>query len=235
MDDAIGKKLREARDRCGLTLSDVGKKLGVSYQQIQKYEQGGSKVAASALYNILRLYGIDLEIFFEDVISHIHGDSCHVRKWLSGNNTVSTLLVVEDNPADEAITRMALEVLPNTNVVSVHNTRQMLDVLRYKKLCASLPTPNVVFLDLYIPHKGERPERYEGIRALKDIKRDPSTRMIPVIVLTNSREDDLMQQAYDSGAAGYVCKSMQFDSFSEHLVRCVKYWTETVALPSKRN
>jgi response regulator of citrate/malate metabolism len=101
-----------------------------------------------------------------------------------------------------------------------------MDVLRYKTLCGDFPKPDLIFLDIYLP-KGD------GLSIMKEIKRDKEMQDIPIVVITNSVNSELMQSAYRSGASGYICKSFEFASFKENIIDCVKYWTRAVALPSK--
>jgi CheY-like chemotaxis protein len=138
---------------------------------------------------------------------------------------VINLLLVEDNPGDETITRKALNSFGNLNILCVHDGDQILEVLRYKTLCPDFPRPDLIFLDIYIP-------RRDGITVLKEIKRDREIQDIPVIILTNNTRTDLMAEAYKSGAAGYICKSFDFTTFRDNLTDCIKYWSSAVVLPS---
>jgi CheY-like chemotaxis protein len=225
MDVFIGKRLRESRNRRGLTLIDVGDKLGVSYQQVQKYEQAASKISASMLHRVLSLYEVDIGSFFDDVIADGDGKFCSRSRWPCGRDGFLNLLIVEDNPGDEAITRSALSEF-DLNILCVHDTTQMLQVLRYRTLCTDFPRPDLIFLDIYLP-------KCDGIRVMKDVKRDASICTIPIVVITSSTKEEHMKQAYCSGAAGYICKSPKFDLFKDNVASCIKYWAEAVVLPSR--
>jgi CheY-like chemotaxis protein/DNA-binding XRE family transcriptional regulator len=225
-DKLIGKQLREKRLRRGMTLSDAAKKLGVSYQQVQKYEQASSKISASSLYKLSILYGVSIEKFFEGLVDFDRSSYLKFGYIPSGlKNRDINLLMVEDNPGDEAVIRRSLSDFKNLNILCVHDGFQALDVLRYKTLCADFPRPDLIFLDIYLP-------RRDGLSVLKEVKRDSDTQDIPVVIITNNISPELMQSAYRNGASGYICKSFDFLSFKDNIVSCVKYWTGAVVLPT---
>ena len=227
IDKSIGRQLREKRLKRGMTLADVSIKLGVSYQQIQKYEQATTKISAATLYKLAELYEVNIEKFFEKINSETsvyEGQKKLVTG--SGGDVGINLLMVEDNPGDEAITRRALKDFDNLNILCVHDGSQALEVLRYKTLCSDFPKPDIIFLDIFIPKR-------DGLSVLKELKRDMETQDIPIVIITNNISQDLMTKAYRLGAAGYICKSFDFVSFKENIVDCIKYWTKSVVRPSQ--
>jgi CheY-like chemotaxis protein/plasmid maintenance system antidote protein VapI len=227
IEKVIGKNLREKRLKRGFTLTEVASELGFSYQQIQKYEQAVSKISAGVLYRLSVLYGVGIEKFFDGLNGlNISASGATVSIFEnSGENRIINLLLVEDNPGDETITRKALNSFGNLNILCVHDGGQTMEVLRYKTLCPDFPRPDLIFLDIYIP-------RRDGIAVLKEIKRDREIQDIPVIILTNNTRPDLMAEAYKNGASGYICKSFDFITFRENLTDCIKYWSSAVVLPS---
>ena len=220
IDQYIGRQLREIRKKRGMTLSEVSSKVGISYQQIQKYEQANTKVSASTLYKFAKLYAVDIEKFFEG-IKEYNKNSVQDTKSLKIN-----ILIVEDNPGDEVIIRHTLTDFNNLNILCVHDGMQALDVLKYKTLCNDFPLANIIFLDIFIPKR-------DGLSILKEIKRDKEIQDIPVIILTNNISQELMNKAYKLGASGYICKSFDFEVFKESITDCIKYWTKTVNLPNR--
>lgn len=227
IDKIIGKQLREKRIKRGLTLSAVANEIGVSYQQIQKYESAVSKISASALYQLTLLYGIGIEKFFEG-LPGANLPSKNISNGLlrQSERKVLNLLIVEDNPGDEAITRRALSDFKDINILCVHDGAQTMEVLRYKTLCSDFPRPDLIFLDMYLP-------RRDGLTILKEIKRDRDIQDIPIVILTNNISADLMSLAYKNGASGYICKSFDFMAFKESITDCIKYWSQAVVLPSE--
>ncbi|MDR1609745.1 MAG: response regulator [Holosporales bacterium] len=227
VDVFVGRQLRENRDKRGLTLEAAGKSLGVSPQQVHKYEHAHSRVPFTAVFNLLDLYGAALGSFIDNVQK-----ACASKEPCSCRRHV-TLLIVEDNPDDVKLVCEALHSFDESiNIVTTSSTRQMLSILRGEAPHISDVRPDIVLLDLCIPQKRTRPRQGEGINALRAVKQDRYISTIPVIILTNSKRGDLVRRAYDNGAWGYIYKSMEFDSFKISLIGCVKYWTEIVVRPS---
>ena len=227
IDRFIGFQLRKHRQKRNMTLHDVSDALGISYQQVQKYEQAISRVSASTLYKLTKLYEIDIGNFFEEVDSEASLYRKRQNK-LAGafrKNAGISVLIVEPDPEDEQIVRNILNEIPNLNILCVHDGIQALNVLKYKTLCSDFPKPNLVFLDIYIPKR-------DGISVLKELKREESTRDIPIVIITNNISAELQAKAYKFGAQGYIIKSPEMDSFKNKILYCVKYWTEIVVAPN---
>ena len=225
IDEYIGKQLRAKRQKRGFTLSAVASEIGLSYQQIQKYEQAQSKVSAASLYKFAKLYGISIDNFFEQLsISSCEfinmKNLTQIEKKLEIN-----ILIINSNPEDETMTRKALSKFEHTNILCVHDRMQAMEVLKYKTLCKEFSRPDLIFLDIYLP-------KIDGIEILKDIKRDRNIQNIPVIILTSNINSAFLDKAYQNGASGYICKSFDFNIFQENIADCMKYWTKTVVLPS---
>jgi CheY-like chemotaxis protein/DNA-binding XRE family transcriptional regulator len=228
LDIYIGRRLREKRQKLNLTLTDLAEKLGVSHQQIQKYEQAQSRVAAITLYHLGEILGVDTSYFFQ-------GYSAFMKKHerLTGDVIVpdreSTLniLLVEDDAADELLTRRAFnECSVNVNLFTVHDGVAALDFLRNKSTSVDFPRPDVVLLDLNIPKR-------DGATVLREIKRDRDISDIPVIIMTNSINFQEMISCYKAYAAGYICKPFDFDIFQSSIDALARYWAQSVVLPSR--
>lgn len=228
IDEHIGKELRAKRIKRGFTLSAIAYKVGISHQQVQKYEQAQSRISAAMLFKFANLYGVNIESFFENLkideqknLPKTKNDVIAVNHY----RDVINVLIVEDNPGDEAITRKALEQTEKLNILCVHDGLQALEVLRYKTLCPNFPKPDLILLDISLPKK-------DGMSLLKDIKRDRDLQDIPVVILTNNVNSEIMINAYKNGASGYICKSFDYDIFKTNLSDCMKYWSRTVILPT---
>jgi len=131
------------------------------------------------------------------------------------------IMLVEDNPDDEELTLRALRKGNIANEVFVaRDGTEALDFLfgagRHAGL-KPLPMPAVVLLDLKLP-------KLNGIDVLKRIRADPRTRLIPVVVLTSSSEDEDMIKSYQSGANSYVRKPVEFSSFANAVTQLGMYW-----------
>jgi CheY-like chemotaxis protein len=131
------------------------------------------------------------------------------------------ILLVEDNPADVELTLHALrkEGLAN-RIEVVGDGEEALDFLfcrgRYADRHFERP-PRLVLLDLKLP-------KVDGLQVLREVKGDPRTQPIPVLILTASREESDMVNGYHLGANGYVQKPVDFDNFRFVVKQLGLYW-----------
>jgi two-component system, response regulator len=131
------------------------------------------------------------------------------------------ILLVEDNPNDVELTLRALKKHNLTNKVQVVSDGvQALDFLFGTGAFAGqkkpLP-PKVVFLDLKLP-------KVDGREVLRRMKADAKTRIIPVVVLTSSKEEIDIAESYKLGVNSYVVKPLDFDKFVEAVSQLGLYW-----------
>lgn len=130
------------------------------------------------------------------------------------------ILLVEDNPDDEELTRRALERNNIRNeVVVARDGAEALD-----RLFATGPhagenpiVPTVVLLDLKLP-------KIDGLEVLKRIRADERTRLIPVVILTSSKQEQDLIEGYASGANSYVRKPVDFAKFVDAVRQLGLYW-----------
>lgn len=130
------------------------------------------------------------------------------------------ILLVEDNPDDEALALRAFSKNHITNqVIVVHDGVEALDYLfgtgAFSDRAAELPA--VVLLDLKLP-------RIDGLEVLRRIRADSRTTLLPVVILTTSRETLDLQQAYNLGANSYVRKPVDFERFQQLVGVLGEYW-----------
>lgn len=132
-----------------------------------------------------------------------------------------TILLVEDNPDDVDLTLRAFERSRVRNeVIVTRDGAEALDYLFSTGAYASRPAgemPEVVLLDLNLP-------RLHGLEVLKRLRADDRTRLLPVVVLTSSREDQDIIRSYDLGANSYVRKPVDFAQFIEAARQLGLYW-----------
>jgi two-component system, response regulator len=131
------------------------------------------------------------------------------------------ILLVEDNPDDEALTLRALRKNHIANeVVVAHDGVEALDFLFGTGIHAGRDTrdlPQIVLLDLNLP-------RISGLEVLRRVRADERTRLLAVVVLTSSKEDEDVIQSYSLGANAYVRKPVEFDRFTEAVKNLGLFW-----------
>ena len=130
------------------------------------------------------------------------------------------ILMVEDDPKDVELTLMALEDYKLANeVVVARDGEEALDYL-YCRGNFTTRTPNnpaVLLLDLKLP-------KVDGLEVLQQIKSDEKLRMIPVVVLTSSREERDMVASYTLGVNAYVVKPVDFHEFINAVKELGIFW-----------
>ncbi len=131
------------------------------------------------------------------------------------------ILLVEDNPDDEALTLRALKKNNISNqVIVARDGAEALEYLfgtgQYSGRAANL-TPQVVLLDLKLP-------KVEGLEVLRRMRANESTKLLPVVILTSSNEEQDRINGYDSGANSYVRKPVDFNQFIEAVRQLGLYW-----------
>ncbi len=140
-------------------------------------------------------------------------------------NLVETdILLVEDSTedADLAVHALRREHLAN-HINIARDGEEALDFLFCRGAFASRSfdhPPKLVLLDLKLP-------KVDGIEVLKQIKGDPRTRLIPVVVMTSSKEERDLVRSYDLGANSYIQKPVDFDQFRETVKTVGLYWLVT--------
>jgi CheY-like chemotaxis protein len=131
------------------------------------------------------------------------------------------ILLVEDNPDDELLTRRALEQNNLCNeVVVVHDGEQALDYLFGTGSYEGRDTtvmPQVILLDLGLP-------KVDGLEVLERVRADERTRRLPVVVLTSSAEEQDRVESYVRGANSFVRKPVDFVEFAVAVQSLGMYW-----------
>lgn len=131
-----------------------------------------------------------------------------------------TVLLVEDNPDDELLTTRAFRKNNLLNeIVVARDGVEALDYLFSTGPYAGRPPgmPEVVLLDLKLP-------RIDGLEVLGRIRADERTSLLPVVVLTSSKQDEDVLRSYELRANSYVRKPVDFDKFLEAVRNLGLYW-----------
>ena len=131
------------------------------------------------------------------------------------------ILLVEDNPNDVELTLHAFKAHNLANRIEVvRDGAEALEFIFGAGAYAQrriVDGPKVILLDLKLP-------KVDGREVLRQIKADPRTRAIPVVVLTSSSEESDLVESYDLGANSYICKPVDFDQFTEAVRTLGLYW-----------
>lgn len=131
------------------------------------------------------------------------------------------ILLVEDNPNDVELT---LRVLKKNNISNrIHVVRDGAEALEFVFCTGAYSDrsiengPKVILLDLKLP-------KVDGLEVLRQIKADPRTKSIPVVVLTSSREERDIVRSYQLGTNSYIVKPVDFEQFTEAVRQLGLYW-----------
>ena len=140
------------------------------------------------------------------------------------------ILLVEDNPNDVELTLRALKKNKLSNkIFVVSDGEKALDFIFCKNGFNGRSTtknPKLILLDLKLP-------KIDGLEVLDAIKKNESTKMIPVVVLTSSREERDMIETYKLGVNSYITKPVDFDKFTEAVRDIGLYWLLLNQLPKE--
>jgi CheY-like chemotaxis protein len=131
------------------------------------------------------------------------------------------ILLVEDNPDDEALTLRALRKHNVTNqVVIARDGAEAIDWLFRTGQHANRDTnvtPQVILLDLKLP-------KVDGLEVLRRIRTDDRTKLLPVVILTSSKEEEDILNGYRLGANSYVRKPVDFVEFTDAVRQLGLFW-----------
>ena len=131
------------------------------------------------------------------------------------------ILLVEDNPNDVELTLHAFQ--KNNISTPVHVARDGAEALEFIFATGAYAGrkiengPKVILLDLKLP-------LVDGLEVLREVKADPRTRLIPVVVLTSSREERDIVESYKLGVNSYIVKPVDFEQFTESVRQLGMYW-----------
>ena len=139
-----------------------------------------------------------------------------------------TILLADDDEEDRLLACDALAESRLTNdLCCVTDGEDLMDYLhrRGKYVAPALaPRPGIILLDLNMPRK-------DGREALREIKADPTLRLIPVVVMTTSKAEEDIFHSYDSGASSFISKPVTFEGLIDVMKGLGKYWFEITDLP----
>jgi CheY-like chemotaxis protein len=131
------------------------------------------------------------------------------------------ILLVEDNEEDAALVVRSLKQYNLVNdLVHLGDGAKALDFIFARGEYAGrdiTDTPRVILLDLKMP-------KVDGLQVLKLIRQDERTKLIPVVIMTSSREDRDIVESYKLGVNSYVVKPVEFENFAKAVAELGMYW-----------
>ncbi len=142
-------------------------------------------------------------------------------------NTLKRILLVEDSPRDAELILGALEGNKLANeVVHVRDGAEALDYLYRRGSFASRTggQPALMLLDLKLP-------KVDGLEVLRQIKSDAALKMLPVVMMTSSRQEQDLVRSYELGTNAYVVKPMKFQDFVEAVQQVSGFWAVLNEVP----
>ena len=139
------------------------------------------------------------------------------------------ILLVEDNPDDEALTLRAIRKHMPYGIVVARDGAEALDHLFGTGRSGGEPTPTplLVLLDLKLP-------KVNGLEVLRRMREEAKTRSIPIIVFTSSTEEQDILDSYRLGANSYIRKPVDYSQFCENMKQVMNYWLSVNQLPPHR-
>jgi two-component system, chemotaxis family, response regulator Rcp1 len=136
------------------------------------------------------------------------------------------ILLVEDSPGDVRLTQEALRDAKMQNALHVASDGlEATDFLWRQGKHSNAPRPDLILLDLNLPKKS-------GREVLEDIKRDPSLKSIPVVILTTSASEEDILRSYQLHANCYITKPLDLDRFLKVVKTIDNFWLAIVKLPT---
>ena len=139
------------------------------------------------------------------------------------------ILLVEDNPDDVELTLRAFKKYNLTNEITVaRDGEEALEILfNPQRDVPRQKRPDLILLDLKLP-------KVDGLEVLRQIKGHSQIKLIPVVILTSSREEDDLIKSYQLGVNSYIRKPVDFDKFTEVVMQLGLYWLLLNEPPPKK-
>lgn len=136
------------------------------------------------------------------------------------DKSLKIILLVDDSPRDRELIRNTLDEYNLLNaIVELTDGVEALDYLYRRGSYAGRPegNPVVILLDLKMP-------KIDGLEVLHIVKSDPELKLIPVVVMTSSREEQDLMRSYELGVNAYVVKPVEFQGFADAVRQVGAFW-----------
>jgi CheY-like chemotaxis protein len=203
----LGHAIKRKRFALGISQEELAARAGLHRTYVSDLERGARNPSLQSVEKLAAALELSLPTLFEKA---------------SPSRTLLEILLVEDEPRDIDLTMRAFEKARVTNPIHVAGDgMEALEFLFATGQHANRegrPLPEVILLDLNLPRKS-------GLEVLRQIKADPRTRDIPVVVLTVSNRDRDMNECRQLGVESYIVKPVDFQNFSEVTSNLNLAWT----------
>lgn len=143
---------------------------------------------------------------------------------LTTENSDVHILLVEDNEADVDLMTEAFAQNPRTKLTIARSGEEALDIMRN---ASAIARPDLVLLDLHLPKKS-------GFEVLSELKSDPRSRSVPILILSSSRAEGDVARAYSTHANSYLTKPIGVRLLFGMARSIEEYWTDHAQLPPRR-
>ena len=141
----------------------------------------------------------------------------------------AVILIIDDNESDALLMEEAIkEAMRAKSIHTVHKAEDAIKFLNKQAPFSGAPRPDLILLDLKMPN-------FDGHEFLKVVKTDPKLLSIPVIALTSSKEQDLIEESYRLHANCHVVKPMNFMKFKKIVSVINDFWLTIAALPEQND
>jgi len=201
----FGAAVRLRRDHLGISQEELAGRAGLHRTYISDVERGARNVSLESINRLAAALELPLSVLFSGL---------EETKFSSPSlppDELVDILIIEDSITDAELTIKALKDVRMTNrIYVVRDGAAALDFLFCKGVYAhrkSNDRPQLILLDLGLP-------KIDGVEVLRQIKADPRTRTIPVIVLTGSSRDKDVAASQRLGAEAYIVKPVDFQNLS---------------------
>lgn len=196
----LGNAIKQQRSALGISQEELAARAGLHRTYVSEVERGERNPSITSVEKLAQA----LEVSLTSLIDPKRPDS--------PSSEALEILLVEDNPIDVELTKSAFEKAQITNPLHVVNDGEAaLDFVFGKGARADRANarpPRLILLDLNLPKKG-------GLEVLQELKADPRTENIPVIVLTISDREEDISECRRLGAETYIVKPVSFQNFSK--------------------
>jgi CheY-like chemotaxis protein len=211
----FGASVKFWRNRLGLSQEALAERSEMHRTYICDVERGARNVSLETIERLAQALEITTSTLFFNYLKTASGNAFH-----PGMDDMAEILIVEDSAAEAAAALRALKKASLANHIRwVRNGQAALDFLFSNGASEGRMSglPHLILLDLYLPG-------VDGLEVLRQIRKDPLTRLIPVVVLTGSSRSRDAVHSQRLGAQACIVKPVNFRSFSEVVPRLNLQW-----------